>query len=99
VIDRMTRLNGDLAPLREEREGLLAALDQQVREHVRACIGEITELVECVRERDEQDRQAMEGRRSTIAGEISGVTRARGAVAAYGGQPGAGGPRFQDRHG
>lgn len=99
IIDRITRLNGELAPLREQRERLLAALGHAEREHVRGCIDEINAMVESVRTRDEQDREAMERRRSGIAGEISGVTRARGAVAAYSGAKAVGGARFQDRRG
>ena len=99
VIDRMTRLNEDLAPMREQRERLLATMANAERDTVRACIEEINELVELVRGRDEQDREAMERRRAGIAGEISGVSRARGAVAAYSGATAPSGARFQDRHG
>ena len=99
IIDRMSRLNEDLAPLREQRETLMSMLGSGEREYVRACIDEINDLVECVRGRDEQDRQVMERRRAGIASEISGMTRARGAVAAYSGVRAPGGPKFQDRQG
>ena len=99
IVDRMTHLNGDLTPLRENREELLGALDEASRRHVRECIDEINDLVERVRARDEEDRRTMEQRRAAIAGEIAGVTKARGAVAAYGAPRGTYGPRFQDRQG
>lgn len=99
VIDRMSHVNEDLAPLRERREELLAVLGQAERHTVQMFISEINELVERVRTRDEQDRDTMERRRAGIAGEITGVTRARGAVAAYSGARTHSGPRFQDRQG
>ncbi len=99
VIDRMSKLNEDLAPLRERREELLAVLGPAERQIVQTFIGEINDLVDRVRARDEQDRDTMERRRAGIAGEITGVTRARGAVAAYSGARTHNGPRFQDRQG
>lgn len=99
IIDRMTELNESLAPMRERREQMLAQLASSDRERVRTNINEINELVERVRERDEQDREAMERRRGSIATEISGLARGRGAVAAYAGTRAPEGPRFQDRKG
>ena len=105
IIDRITRLSEELVPLRSGREQMLAALPPTDRDRLRASIEEIARLVERVRLRDEQDREAIERRRASLAGELSGLTRARGAVAAYsGGRAGAGGgtggsARFQDRQG
>ncbi len=99
VIDRMSRLNEELAPLRDQRETLLTHLAQSEREAIRAAIHEIGELVESVRHRDEQDREVMVRRRAGIAGEISGVSRARGAVAAYSGTRAPVPAKFQDRQG
>ncbi|MBX3403560.1 MAG: hypothetical protein KF699_09140 [Phycisphaeraceae bacterium] len=101
IIDRIVVLNAELAPLRDRREQLMAALPAIERERVRARVDEIAQTVERVRARDEQDRDAMERRRTGIAGELSGLARARGAVAAYGTPrgPDGGGARFQDREG
>lgn len=99
LIDRMTQLNESLAPLRERREQMLGALSPAERERVRSRIDEINELVERVRARDDEDRAAMERRRTSIATEISGLARGRGAVAAYSGARTVDGPRFQDRNG
>lgn len=101
IIDRIVVLNAELAPLRERRDELMAALPASERERVRARVDEIAQAVERVRARDEQDRDAMERRRTGIAGELSGLARARGAVAAYGAPRAAegGGARFQDREG
>jgi hypothetical protein len=101
IIDRIVTLNAELAPLRERRDELMAALPAQERERVRSKVGEIAQTVERVRARDEQDRLAMERRRAGIAGELSGLARARGAVAAYAAPRGhdGGGARFQDREG
>ena len=100
IIDRIVVLNAELAP-RERREELMAALSAIERERVRARVDEIAQAVERVRARDDQDRDAMERRRTGIAGEVSGLARARGAVAAYGAPRAAegGGARFQDREG
>lgn len=101
IIDRIVVLNTELSPLRERRDELLAVLPAGERQRVRARVDEIADTVERVRARDEQDRQAMERRRTGIAGELSGLTRARGAIAAYGAPAAAdtNGARFQDRKG
>jgi len=109
IIDRIARLSDQLSPLRSGREELLSGLPTADRDRLRASVEEIARLVERVRERDDQDRQAMERRRAGIAGELSGLARSRGAVAAYsggrvgaignGGGNAAGNARFQDRQG
>lgn len=101
IIDRIVVLNTELSPLRERRDELLATLPAGERQRVRDRVNEIADTVERVRARDEQDRQAMERRRTGIAGELSGLTRARGAIAAYSapGTADSNGARFQDRRG
>lgn len=100
IIDRIVVLNAELAPLRERRDELMAALPAAERQRVRDRVDEIAQTVERVRARDEQDREAMERRRTGIAAELSGLARARGAVAAYGTpRAGGGGAQFQDRQG
>ena len=107
LIDRISHLNEELAPLREQRDTLMAFLGEPDRERVRRRVEEIALTVERIRARDDHDREEMERRRTVIAGELSGLARARGAVAAYStGHPGGAGggahgpgPRFQDRKG
>jgi hypothetical protein len=103
IVDRVTAINRALEPFRSRKEELLARLAPAQREGVVGRVAAIAGHVEAVRVRDEQDRRTIEGMRDGVAAELGGLTRGRGAAAAYtagavGGR-GVGGPKFQDRQG
>lgn len=103
LVDRVSQINATLEPFRAQRETLLGRLSPVHRDGVVQKVGKIAALVESVRARDDADRAALERQRTQVADELAGLTRGRGAAAAYAGyQTAMGGghaARFQDRKG
>lgn len=103
ILDRIVEISAALEPFRERREALLATLAPAERDGLCRRIDAIADLVERVRRRDDQDRRLLEEQRQIVADEISGLSRLRGAAAAYAGAgpraAEAASPRFHDRHG
>jgi hypothetical protein len=101
IVDRVSQINASLEPFRSQKESLLGRLGPAQRDGVVQKVGRIAALVESVRARDDADRASLEKQRSRVADELAGLTRGRGAAAAYVNMAvmGAGGPRFQDRKG
>lgn len=106
VVDELTALGAELEPLRTvwETESWRVPPDQRAR--ITGYVEEIGRLIEGIGRRDESARVRLEERRSAVARELAGISRGRGAVAAYSG--GAGGatnpnrhtePRYEDRRG
>lgn len=102
IVDRIMQINQQLEPFRVRRDVLLARLKPLDRDGVVQRVAKIAALVESVRARDDQDRVLVERMRGAVTDELAGLSRARGAAAAYA-SSGAGytssGPRFQDRQG
>lgn len=103
VIERIVELNGMLEPFRARRMGLMSRMSAVEREAVQTRIDAIAESIERVRRQDDTDRASLERQRTGVAEEISGLSRVRGALAAYG-APGGGASRhagaaMQDRQG
>lgn len=110
VLDRVVEINQALDPFRDRREAIMSTLQSADREKLQRRIDAIAESVDRVRRRDDQDRRLLEEQRQIVADEISGITRVKGAAAAYAGAGAVGltsgvrgfdapAPRFHDRHG
>jgi len=95
LIDQIRGIAEEAAPLRKRwADG--AGPDGTHAQSVHERIGELTELMLSISERDAEDRRRLGRSRDELAGRLAGVARSRGAIAAYGRAP-EGGPRFQDR--
>lgn len=95
LIDQIRGIAEEAAPLRKRwAEG--AGPDGTHTRSVHERIGELTELMLSISERDAEDRRRLGHSRDELAGRLAGVARSRGAITAYG-RPPEGGPRFQDR--
>ena len=99
VIDRVAVLNTLLEPFRTNKQEVMTRLSAAERDALNNRIARINQLVESVRARDDGDRKMLESQRLSVSGEISGVSRGRGAMAAYGRLSAEVKPRFQDRRG
>lgn len=105
LLDRIVRINSRLEPFRSRRENLLPRLNDQQRGQIEQRIESIAGLVDRVRRRDDQDRQILELQRKTVADELAGIGKLKGAVAAYAGaaetvaRSSTRGARFQDHMG
>lgn len=97
IVENIAEASAALAPFRERWEGVLAALPEDERGEIQRRLRLIGETAARVARQDEADRLVMEQRRDAIAGEMAGISRGRGAMAAYGGGAGGPSPRYQDR--
>lgn len=98
VIDAVGGIAREVQPYRDRWEAVLAEASAEQRERFSEQIERVAELASRVAARDDADRKLMEQRRDTLAGELAGAGRARGAVAAYGGgKAGRPAAKFQDR--
>jgi flagellar biosynthesis/type III secretory pathway chaperone len=98
VLDRVVQINEILEPFRANRESVMSRLPASDREALQGRIDRIAETVDRVRRRDDEDRRRLEQQRKSVADELSGMTRLRGAAAAYASNA-ATASRFHDRHG
>lgn len=105
LLDRIVRINTRLEPFRSRREAIFPRLTDQQRGQIEQRIESIAGLVDRVRRRDDQDRQALEKQRKSVAEELAGIGKLKGAVAAYAGaaetvaRSSNRGARFQDHLG
>lgn len=100
LVDQLTLVNQDIAPFSSDWARLSASLSDHHRATIRERFEAVAALASAITARDEEHRRALEARRADIGAELAGLSRARGAVAAYGSGRSAGAaPRFQDREG
>jgi len=113
VLDRIVELNAALAPFRARRHDALRTLPAHQRQSLQSRIDHIADTVDRVRLGDETDRIRLETRRKGVADELAGLSRLRGAAAAYASvgsaaapgsihpthPSGSSSPKFHDRHG
>lgn len=92
VVDRLTACQREVEAMREAGD----VVDPRALARIDRLEAMAARVLEQVRERDERLREVLRERRDALAGELAGVGRSRGAIAAYG-AAGAGGARYQDR--
>lgn len=95
LIDRIAQTNQQLEPYKARWELMLGEMPLGNRDRVRQKLDAVAVLAGAIAQRDDADRRELQQRRDATASELAKVSRARGAVAAYGGA--AAGARFQDR--
>lgn len=97
MVDRLMELNGAFEPFRREWETCMARLPSSEREARQGAMRQLNELVDRIWARDEADRVELEQQRAVVSSELSGLSRGRVAMNAYGARPKAAGPMYQDR--
>jgi hypothetical protein len=98
VVDRLLAVGEELKPFQPRWDALMAQIDSDRREILRAKVQKIQEAAKLVNQRDDHDRARLAAQRKSLAEEIAGVSKSRGAINAYGGKA-ASTPRYQDREG
>jgi hypothetical protein len=99
LVDRLTELDRDLTPLRQEWDRSGASAPASQRAHVQSRLAAIADLASWVAHRDSAAVRGLQRRRDALAEELADLGRSKSARSAYGSTPPAGGPRFQDREG
>jgi len=98
LTDRIRALAQEMEPFRARWDELLASFSDERRERIRSGVAALAERIHASAVRDEQDRQRLERQRDVVSNELAGVSKARGAMAAYANTR-HGSPRYQDREG
>ncbi|MEC9373903.1 MAG: hypothetical protein VYC34_08665 [Planctomycetota bacterium] len=98
LTEQITRCAEEFEPFRLEWDVFMSKLSDEQREVVCDRVISLGERIRQVAMRDDEDRQALERQRASVGDQLAGLSRGRGAVAAYSRESG-GGPRFQDRNG
>ncbi|MEM8836270.1 MAG: flagellar export chaperone FlgN [Planctomycetota bacterium] len=99
VVGEITRLNAELSPLAGSWETLRDRLPEDDAKSIAERVERVGLLVERIRVRDERDTERLNRARQRVSDELRTLSSRRTAAAAYGAQPGADTPRFQDREG
>ncbi len=99
LIDRISLLSEQIEPFRRQWESLLGRVPGPQRKVLQDCVSELASLVERIGQRDDEDRAALERRRAAVSDELVGVSRSRGALAAYANRNAPARAHFQDRNG
>jgi len=99
VVEALERTAAALEPFRAAWESVLAEARPDQRDRLARQVERLSELAAGIAAQDDADRRLIEERRDRLAGDLAGVGRVRGAVAAYGAARGRPAARFQDREG
>jgi hypothetical protein len=83
VVDRLTQINGELAPLRSRMAAITESASEATREAIRSRVAEVQDMLQAIIERDEQDRQSLEESKAQVGRELAKVRTAPAAIHAY----------------
>jgi len=83
IVDQLTRINQDLAPLRGRMTEIADAASESKRQSLRSLVGEVQGLLQSIITRDEQDKQTLETSKARVGQELARVNTAPAAIHAY----------------
>lgn len=100
LVDELTRLNAEVAPLRQRWTELARHIREDQRPRVNALLEEVETLLAAIIEQDDAHRQQLQGAKQRIAEQLERTNTAGRAMHAYRPAAAAGAPaRFTDRSG
>jgi predicted nuclease with TOPRIM domain len=99
LVEALEQASREAEPYRRRWDEVLAAAAPAQRERIRAQVERLAQLAAEIAARDDADRREIERRRDRLAGDLAGVGRVRGAVAAYGPVRQRPAAKFQDTEG
>ena len=83
LVQGLTAINADLAPLRGRMSELSAAAPAADRQRLRSLVDEVQHLLESIIESDDRDRRALEDARTRVGQELTRTAAAPRALRAY----------------
>lgn len=83
IVDQLTKINQDLAPLRGRMTEIADATTDVKRQSLRTLVDQVQAMLESIIERDEEDRQTLEASKAQVGQELAKVTTAPAAINAY----------------
>lgn len=85
LLDRIVGIHRMLEPFHEVRDEAMGGLSNADRVSLQGRIDAVAAAVDRIRRQDDADRRELERQRQRVADELAGVSRLRGAAAAYAG--------------
>ena len=98
LIDQLTQIEQQLAPIRKQWDQLRATLSDADRARIRDLVRQIEDILSAIIKQDEQDRQELSQARSQIGEELGRLSHTSTALQAYQTRP-ATDNRFTNRQG
>ncbi len=83
IVDQLTKINQDLAPLRGRMTEIADATTDAKRQSLRSLVDDVQTLLESIIHRDEEDRQTLEASKAAVGQELAKVKTAPAAISAY----------------
>ncbi len=83
LVQQLTAINADLAPLRSEMTALSEAAPADRRQALRSLVDEVQHLLEAIINQDETDRRSLESAKAEVSQELRRTTAAPRALRAY----------------
>jgi hypothetical protein len=97
LVNQLSRLNAELEPYRREWDWCMGRLATDERERMEHAVRELGGQVDRIWARDEADKAELEQQRAAVSSELTGISRGRVAMSAYGVRRDVQAPMFQDR--
>ena len=83
IVDQLTRINQDLAPLRGRMTEIADAASADKKQALRTLVDDVQAMLESIIQRDEEDRQTLEASKAQVGQELAKVKTAPAAINAY----------------
>ena len=108
IVANLTRLNQQIAPLRERLSAISDAAPEATRRALRQLVDQVQQMLQAIIEDDEADRRTLEESKARVGRELTKVKTAPAAINSYksnayrpaaAGLPLRGAPRFTDARG
>lgn len=99
VVEALEGVSRSIEPFRSRWEQVMSEARPDQRDRVRRRVEHLAEIASEIAARDESDRRELERRRDSLAGDLAGLGRVRGAMAAYGPRSDRPAAKYQDREG
>lgn len=96
IIDRLSNIDRQLRPIREEWQQIASTLPPDQREQVQNLVEEVKNILGDILVRDKKDTQVLSGQQQKVAGQIKSAAAGKRVHQAYGQQNAPGQSRFLD---
>ena len=83
IVDRLTQINAEIAPLRGRMSQVTAEAPEATRQTIRSLVADVQTMLQSIIQRDEQDRRQLEESKAQVGRQLSKVRAAPTAIHAY----------------
>lgn len=83
LVDQLTKINKQVAPLRGRMSEISAAAPESHRKSLRALVDDVQAMLQAIIDRDEQDRRVLEASKASVGQQLKKIKTAPAAMNAY----------------